>query len=87
VPGRPHSLRLSNKHEHGCKIPYLPVREKESENRVVRRICEPKRDEMTGGWRQLHNEDFIIFRSIYPSIIRVITSTKMKWVGHVARMC
>jgi hypothetical protein len=55
------------------------------ENRVLRRIFGPKRDEVTGGWRKLHNEELHnLFSS--PSIIRMITSKKMRWAGHVARM-
>jgi hypothetical protein len=55
------------------------------ENRVLRRIFGPKRDEVTGEWRILHNEEF---RDLYssPSIIRLITSRKMRSEGHVARM-
>jgi hypothetical protein len=56
-----------------------------SENRLLRRIFGPKRDEVTGEWRKLHNEEL---RDLYcsPSIIRIIKSRKMWWVGHVARM-
>jgi hypothetical protein len=56
-----------------------------SENRVLRRIFGPKRDEVTGVWRKLHNEEL---RELYssPSIIRVIISRKMRWAGNVARM-
>jgi hypothetical protein len=55
------------------------------ENRVWRRIFRPKRDEVTGGWRQLHNEEL---HNLYssPSIIRMIKSRIIKWAGHVARM-
>jgi hypothetical protein len=55
------------------------------ENRVLRRIIGPKRDEVTGEWRRLHNEEL---NDLYSSsnIIRVIKSRKMKWAGHVARM-
>jgi hypothetical protein len=55
------------------------------ENRVLRRIFGPKRDEVTGGWRKLHNEEL---HNLYssPSIIRIIKSRTMKWAGHVARM-
>jgi hypothetical protein len=54
------------------------------ENRVLRRILGPKRDEVTGKWRKLHNEEL---RDLYssPSIIRII-KPRMRWVGHVARM-
>jgi hypothetical protein len=54
-------------------------------NRVLRRIFGPKRDEVTGEWRKLHNEDL---RHLYssPSIIRIIKSRRMRWAGHVARM-
>jgi hypothetical protein len=55
------------------------------ENRVLRRIFGLKRDEVTGGWRKLHNEEL---HSLYssPSIIRMIESRRMRWAGHVARM-
>jgi hypothetical protein len=55
------------------------------ENRVLRRILGPKRDEVTGDWRKLHNEEFHKLYSS-PSIIRVIKSRMMRWAGHVARM-
>jgi hypothetical protein len=55
------------------------------ENRVLRRIFGPKRDEMTGGWRKLHNEEFHNFCSS-PSIIRMVKRRKIGWEGHVARM-
>jgi hypothetical protein len=55
------------------------------ENRVLRRIFGPKRDEVTGDWRKLHNEE--LHRLYYsPSIIRMIKSRRMRWAGHVARM-
>jgi hypothetical protein len=55
------------------------------ENRVLRRIFGPKRDKVTGGWRKLHNEEL---HGLYssPSIIRIIKSRRMRWVGHIARM-
>jgi hypothetical protein len=55
------------------------------ENRVLRRIFEPKRDGVTGGWRKLHNEEL---HNLYtsPSIIRIIKSRRMRWAEHVARM-
>jgi len=55
------------------------------ENRVLRRIFGPKRDEVTREWRKLHNEEL---NNLYcsPIIIRVIKSRRMSWVGHVARM-
>jgi hypothetical protein len=55
------------------------------ENRVLRRIFERKRDEMTGGCRKLHKDEL---RDLYssPSIIRLIKSRRMRWAGHVARM-
>jgi hypothetical protein len=55
------------------------------ENRVLGRIFEPKRDGVTGRWRKLHNEEL---HNLYysPSIIRIIKSRRMGWVGHVARM-
>jgi hypothetical protein len=52
---------------------------------VLRRKYGPKRDEVTGGWRKLHNEEL---HNLYssPSIIRVIKSRRMRWAGHMARM-
>jgi hypothetical protein len=57
----------------------------ELENRVLRRIFGPKVDEVTGGWRKLHNEEL---HNLYssPNITRMIKSRSMRWVGHVARM-
>jgi hypothetical protein len=50
--------------------------------RVVRRIFELNRDEVTGGWRKLHNED--LYSS--PIIIRMIKSRRIEWIRHVARI-
>jgi hypothetical protein len=55
------------------------------ENRVLRRITGLKRDEVTGEWRKLHSEELRDFNSL-PSIIRIIKSRRMRWVGHVAQM-
>jgi hypothetical protein len=49
------------------------------------RIFGPKRDEVTGEWRQLHNEELKVLYSS-PSIFRVIKSRRMRWAGHVARI-
>jgi hypothetical protein len=74
---------------YGCETWSLTLREEHIlrvfENRVLRRIFGPKRDEVTGERRKLHNEEL---RDLYssPSIIRIIKSTKMRWAGHVARM-
>ena len=55
------------------------------QNRVLRRICGSEWDEVTGEWRRLHNEDlYAVYSS--PNIIRVITSRRLRWAGHVARM-
>jgi hypothetical protein len=55
------------------------------ENRVLRTIFGPKRDEVTGELRKLHNEEL---HNLYssPNIIRMIKSRRMRWVGHIARM-
>jgi hypothetical protein len=53
------------------------------ENRVLRRIFGPKRCEVTGRWRKLHNEFHKFYSS--PSVIRMIESVRMRWAGHVAR--
>jgi hypothetical protein len=55
------------------------------ENRVLRRIFGPKRDEVTGEWRKLNNEELHDLYSS-PSIIKIIKVSGMKWAGHVARM-
>jgi hypothetical protein len=55
------------------------------ENRVLRRVFGPKRDEVTGEWRKLHNEELNNLHSS-PSIVRVVISRRMRWAGHVARM-
>jgi hypothetical protein len=55
------------------------------ENRVLRGIFESKRDEVTGGWRKLRNEEL---HNLYSSsnIIRMIKSRRMRWAGHIARI-
>jgi hypothetical protein len=55
------------------------------EDRMLGRIFGPKRDEVTGEWRKLHNEEL---NDLYcsPNVVRVIKSRRMRWAGHVARM-
>jgi hypothetical protein len=74
----------------GCeKLGSLTLREKHRlrvfENRVLRRIFGPKRDEETGEWRKLHNEELHILYSS-PNIIRQLKSRRLGWAGNVARM-
>jgi hypothetical protein len=74
---------------YGCETWCLTRREEQRltvfENRVLRRIFGPKRDEPTGEWRRLHNEEL---NDLYSSqnIIREIKSRILRWAGHVARM-
>jgi hypothetical protein len=74
---------------YGYKILSLRLREEHRlsvfENRVLRRIFGSRRDEVTGDWRKLHNEERHNLYSL-PNIIRMIKSRRMKWAGHVARM-
>jgi hypothetical protein len=74
---------------YGCETCSLYLREEHRlrvfENRVLMRIFGPKRDEMTGEWRKLCNEEL---RDLYssPSIIRMFKSRRMRWAWHVARV-
>jgi len=74
---------------YGCETWSLTLREERGlrvfENRVLRRIFGPKRDEVTGEWRKLHNEEL---NDLYcsPNIVRVLESRRMRWEGHVARI-
>jgi hypothetical protein len=71
---------------HGCETWSLTLKEEHRlevfENRVLRRIFGPRRDEVTGEWRKLRNEELHDLYSS-PSIIIIIKS-KMRWTGHVA---
>jgi hypothetical protein len=73
---------------YGCETWSLTLRDKHRltvfENRILRRIFGPKRDELTGVLRKLHNEEL---HNLYssPDIIRQIKSRRMRWAGHVAR--
>jgi hypothetical protein len=74
---------------YGCETWSLILRQEYKlrvfENRVLRRVFGPKRNEVTGGWRKLHNEEL---HNLYssPSLMRIIKSRRMRWAGHVARM-
>jgi len=74
---------------YGCETWSLILGEKRKlrvfENMVLRRIFGPRKDEVTGEWRRLHNEEL---NDLYcsPNIVRVTKSRRMRWAGHVARM-
>jgi hypothetical protein len=74
---------------YGCESWSLTLREEHRlrvfENRLLRRIFAPKRDEVLGGWRKLHNDELHNLYSL-PSIIRIIKSRNKRWAGLVARM-
>ena len=74
---------------YGCETWLLILREERKRrvfgNMVLRRIFGPKRDEVTGKWRRLHNEELNDLYSS-PNIVRVIKPRRMRWAGHVARM-
>ena len=73
----------------GVKLGRCSLREERKlrvfENMFLRRIFGPRRDEVTGEWRRLHNEEL---NDLYCSsnIVRVIKWRRMRWAGHVARM-
>ena len=75
---------------YGCATWSLTLQEERklgvSENMVLRRICGPRRDEVMGEYRRLHNVELNDLYSS-PNIVRVIKSRRMRWAGHVARMC
>jgi hypothetical protein len=74
---------------YGCETWSLTLSEERRlrvfENRVLRKVFGPKRDEVTGEWTNLHNEEL---NDMYflPNIVRVVKSRRMRWAGHVARM-
>jgi hypothetical protein len=74
---------------YGCETWSLILREEHRlrvfENRVLRRLFGPRRDEVTEGWRKLHNQALYKLYSS-ASIIRMVKSRRMKWPGHVPRM-
>jgi len=74
---------------YGCETWSLTLREERRlrvfENRALRRVFGPERDEVTGEWRKLHNEELNDLYSL-PNIVRVVKSRRMRWAGHVARM-
>jgi len=74
---------------YGCETRSLILREERRlrvfENRVLRRVFESKRDEVTGEWRKLHNEEIRDLCSL-PNIVRVVKSRRIRWTRHVARV-
>jgi len=74
---------------YGCETWSLTLREERRlrvfENRVLREVFGPKMDEVTGKWRNPHNEELNDLCSL-PNIVRVVKSRRMRWAGHVAPM-
>ena len=74
---------------YGCETWSLVLREERrlrvSENRVLRRVFVPNRDEVTGEWRKLYNEQLSDLYYL-PNIVRVVKWRRMRWAGHVASM-
>jgi hypothetical protein len=74
---------------YGCETWSLPLREERKlrvfENRVMSRVFGRKRDEVTGEWRKLHNEELNGLYSL-PNIVRVVKSRRTRWAGYVSRM-
>jgi len=74
---------------YGCETLSPTLREERRlrvfENRVLRRVFGPRRDEVTGEWKKLHNEELSDLYSL-PNILWVVKSRRMRWAGHVALM-
>jgi hypothetical protein len=74
---------------YGCEAWSLTLREERMlrvfENRVLRRVFGAKRDEVTGEWRKLHNDELMDLYSL-PNIVRVVKSRRIRRAGHVAPM-
>jgi hypothetical protein len=74
---------------YGCETWSLPLREEGRlrvfENRMLKRVFGPKRDEVTGEWRKLHKEELSDLYPL-PNIVRMVKSRRMRWAGHVALM-
>jgi len=74
---------------YGCETWSLTLREecrlRVFENRVFRRVFGPNRDDVTGEWKKLHNEELSDLYSL-PSIVRVVKSRRMRWAGHMSLM-
>ena len=72
---------------YGCETWLLTLREERRlrvfENRELRRVFGPKRDEVTGEWRKLHNEELSDLYSL-PIVVRVVKSRRLRWAGNVA---
>ena len=84
-----HSIKILPVVLYGCETWSLTLREelrlRVSGNRALRRICGPKRDEVTGEWRKLYNKELNDLYSL-PIIVRLIKLRRIRWAGQVARM-
>jgi hypothetical protein len=79
------NVKITNKQKYNSPCCFVYYRLRVFENRGLRGIFGPMRDEVIGGWRQLHNEGFIIC-TLHHNVIRSIKSRRIRWAGHAAHV-